>query len=530
MARACLFISTNLLLCTCFLQAQLAVKPAKVDLTIVDSITNQPVGGANVELDRIQPLPLSVRHATSDEHGHASFPQVEPGQYRVASVQVDGYTYDPPDTLASSFTPITVAEGAVAHAGNVTVVPLGTVQGTVTEETGEPVVGADVIALRYNYLNGSKSLLPPAQAKPGKTDAQGKYRISGLLPGRYYVRVSVASSQSKTAFAPAYYPNADAASRAVRVEVSAGDATPPLNFRLRPSAAYHIRGSVSGIPDKTHVPTVGIHSCTPGVIESPAFTGGSVVQADSAFDAEGLPPGTYCLTFDDYAREVVTVIDRDIEGIRLAAAAPLIISGVVTLEEGASLRMPVSVDLRPAILLTDGQAMARVDGTSGAFRLAGVRPTDYKLAVSPIPTGGYIKSMKFGGRDVTDGNINTSGGGSLVIQIGAARGQLSGRVDFGSRKPRVLRVTLAPDGPLSNRIDLIRTAFTNDNGEFKITGLVPGSYKVFPWEKYDFDLAQSPEFLSIFSTNSVTIAEGDQPNIEVNMISAAEVEAAKARF
>jgi hypothetical protein len=211
MARAYLF-----LLCTCFVQAQLAIKPGKVDLTIVDSITNQPVGGANVELDRIRPLPLSVRHATSDEHGHASFPQVEPGEYRVALVQVDGYTYDPPDTLSSSFTPITVPEGAVVQAGNVTVVPLGAIQGTVTDETGEPVAGADVTALRYSYLNGSKSLLPPARATPGKTDAQGKYKTSTLLPGRYYVRVTVASFRSKTApasvvFAPVYYPNADAA-------------------------------------------------------------------------------------------------------------------------------------------------------------------------------------------------------------------------------------------------------------------------------------------------------------------------------
>jgi hypothetical protein len=85
----------------------------------------------------------------------------------------------------------------------------------------------------------------------------------------------------------------------------------------------------------------------------------------------------------------------------------------------------------------------------------------------------------------------------------------SSRVDFGSGKPvNGMRITLAPDGPLSNRTDLIRTIFTN--GEFKLTDLAPGSYRIFAWEKFEFELAQSPEFLSLFSASSVRVAEGNQ--------------------
>jgi hypothetical protein len=472
------------------------------------------------------------------------------GDRRPYADQVDGYTYNPPETLSPSFTPITVEEGAVVQAGNVAVVPFGAIQGTVTDEMGEPVVGAEVTALSYSYLNGLKTLMAPARVTPGTTDARGQYRISAVLPGRYLVRVSVASfrrlgatpasaTPASMVFAPVYYPNADAASRAVRIEVYPAGATPPVNFRLRPSATYHLRGSVFGIPDKTRVSTVEIPSCTPGVSEDPAFRTVATLQADGAFDAEGVPPGTYCLTFQgsngkeftSYAREVVTVINRDIEGIRLAAAPLLDLPGVVTLEEGASLRMPASLAPRPATLLTDLPSMGRVDGTNGAFRLVGVRPVDYKLAVSSVPPGGYIKSMKFGGRDVTDGNINPSGGGTLVIQIGAARCGLTGRVDFGSGKPvNGMRVTLAPDGALSDRIDLIRTVFANDKGEFKLTDLAPGSYRIFPWEKFEFGLAQSPEFLRLFSASSVRVAEGEQPSVEVKMISSGEIEAAKARF
>jgi hypothetical protein len=435
-----------------------------------------------VELDRIRPLPMSVRHASSDERGHASFPQVEPGLYRIALVQVDGYTYDPPDPQSSFFTPITVAEGAAVQAGTVAVTPLGTIQGTVTDEMGEPVVGANVAALRYQYINGDRTLRISPPDTSGTTDTRGQYTIRALLPGRYYVRVAV-SSYLKTAeaaraaslgLAPVYYPNADALSGALRVEVSPGAATPLIDFRLRPSPTFHLRGTVSGNLGADPVAYVEIQSCTSGLRGDGVIMAAAIVHADGGFDAERIPPGTYCLTFDQrrsvtdmvsFASEVVTVVDRDIERIRLAAAPPPDVSGVVTLEDGASLRMPFSVNLRPVTLSGIPASIARIDQTNGTFRfdkVLPVLPIDYKVVVNVLP-GGYIKSMKFGGRDVTDGNVNTSGNGRLEIQVAAARGRLKGTVDFGSGKAvdRV-RVTLAPDGASRNRTDLIRTVFAND--------------------------------------------------------------------
>ena len=230
------------------------------------------------------------------------------------------------------------------------------------------------------------------------------------------------------------------------------------------------------------------------------------------------------------ASRTVTVIDRDLDGILLAAAPLIDLQGVVILETGASLRMPTSVDAKPSTVFAVPPATSPVDKNDGTFRLAGLRAADYKLAVSPVP-GGYITSIQFGGRDVMDGNINSSGSGTLVIRIAAGRGRLSGKVDFGSGKPiEGMRVTLAPDGPLSDRTDLIRTVFTNATGEFALTDLAPGGYRIFPWEKPEFDLEQAPEFLRLFAASSVRVEEGAPANVEVKMISSGEIEAAKARF
>jgi cytoskeletal protein CcmA (bactofilin family) len=209
------------------------------------------------------------------------------------------------------------------------------------------------------------------------------------------------------------------------------------------------------------------------------------------------------------------------------------VSGAVTLEEGASLRMPAFVNFRPVTLFGIPGSMARVDESSGALQFGGklaIVPREYKLVLS-VPAGGYIKSMKFGGREVADGIVSISGSGKLEIEIGAARGHLNGRVDFGpGNAAEAVRVTLAPDGALSNRTDLIKTVFTNERGEFEVSSLAPGNYRVLAWEKFEADLAAWPEFLSVFSGSSVRVTEGEVPNVEVKIISAREIEAAKARF
>jgi hypothetical protein len=444
MAWTCLFISTGVLL-----PAQVPTtpaegvpnrdsrKPGQVELTVVDFKTNQPVGGATVELDRIGSPPLSVRHATSDEHGRAHFPQVEPGVYRIASVQVSGYTYDPPDTRSSSFTPIVVAEGAIVQAGTITVIPLGAIQGTVTDEMGEPVVGANVVALRFQYLNGERTVRLSGPDTSGTTDVGGQYTIRALVPERYYVRASVSSylkiaeaaRAASLGLAPVYYPNTGSLPGAVRIAVDPGVETQAIDFRLRSSATFHLRGTVSGNLGGERVASVIVQSRTPGLRGDEIVIAAPSVHADGAFDAERIPPGTYCLTFEghngtevvSFATEAVTVFDRDVENLRLAAIHPPDVSGVVTLEEGASLRMPFSVNLRPVMGLAGVVgSTAGVDQTTGTFRFdrkLSVLPTDYKLVVG-VSLGGYIKSMKFGGRDVTDGNINVSGGGRLEIQIG----------------------------------------------------------------------------------------------------------------
>jgi hypothetical protein len=520
-------------------------KPGTLELTVTDSKTGQPVGEATVEL-----VGGSTYHARSDAFGHVSFPRVEPGRYRILSVQVDGYGYVP-DATSSTHVPIVVAESAAANVGTVAVTPLGMIRGAVTDEAGRPIIGAEVVALRYVSVGGVRGLVATTHDKSGITDGQGQYRIHHLAAGRYYVRVSLPPDNPKTpgatrastppvAFAPVYYPNANVLSLALRIDVPLGTEAQNIDFRLRPGATFHMRGSVSGLADRARA-LATVRSHTPGVSIDGAFLSVVTVQADGAFDVPSIPPGEYILSLEErdrtgtasFAIHEFTVIDRDLEGIRLTAVPPTDIWGMVKLDEnGASLQMPNSVSLRPADVLLGAIPMGSVDKTNGTFRLAGLLPIDYRLNVSSVRTGSYIKSIKLGSRDISGGKFNIAqGSGTLLVEIGVARGRLNGRVDFGIEKPPGgIRVTVAPDGPLGDRADLTQSVFTNERGEFQLSNLAPGNYRVLPWEQLDADLAQSPEFLSLFRVSSVKVGDGESASVEVKVISILEIEDAKVRF
>src|SRR5436309_180677 len=60
----------------------------------------------------------------------------------------------------------------------------GVIAGRILDEEGEPVPGATVRVMRYQYQQGDRRL---AQAGSGQTDDRGQYRVWGLMPGDYYV-------------------------------------------------------------------------------------------------------------------------------------------------------------------------------------------------------------------------------------------------------------------------------------------------------------------------------------------------------
>src|SRR5215475_4321674 len=142
----------------------------------------QPAPDAAVFASRISERPGPGQSAASDDIGNFKLTGLTPGAY-ILSASAPGY-------VAAEIP----AENAVHRIGeNVTIslVKGGVITGRVTEETGEPIVGAIVESHRLRDPEGKTTGSRSASFGPGKgvTDDRGIYRIYGLLPGVYIVNI-----------------------------------------------------------------------------------------------------------------------------------------------------------------------------------------------------------------------------------------------------------------------------------------------------------------------------------------------------
>ncbi|MBL8149819.1 MAG: carboxypeptidase regulatory-like domain-containing protein, partial [Blastocatellia bacterium] len=125
----------------------------------------------------------------------------------------------------------------------------GVITGTVTNRSGEPVVGIVVSARRVRTSDGELVEDQEEEHLARKaTDDRGIYRIYGLQPGSYLLSVK---SDIKSFFFPSpyknmvatYYPSTNAAG-AKEVSVKVGDEVSGIDIRLRETLGRSIKGKI----------------------------------------------------------------------------------------------------------------------------------------------------------------------------------------------------------------------------------------------------------------------------------------------
>src|SRR5262249_6544813 len=134
-------------------------------------------------------------------------------------------------------------------------------------------------------------------------------------------------------------------------------------------------------------------------------------------------------------------------------------------------------------------AQANSDGT---FVLENIAPTEYRLAISGLPPGFYVKDARLGGADVLGKEfpIASSVSGGFNIVVSPSSGEVSGAVQDDRQQPVAeALVALVPDRQ-RDRSDLYKSATTDASGRFTVRGITPGDYKLFAWE----DLARGGYF------------------------------------
>jgi len=443
--------------------------------------------------------------------------------------------------------------------------PTGAISGRIFDEFGEPVIGAEVRAMKSFYQRGGRILVPMQSAV---TDDRGEYRLFWLPPGRYFVSAvgpqmpdgfttstgilndargdfssyqpavpafyyfnpialvlkTRTAAQETELYIPVYFPGAGDPHAASPIEVRPAETAAGIDIAVQRVRKHRIQGTV--IDARTGAALRDFQTRRaddpPSYIEDDAlsFLSNAPVPAiglQGKFEMRDVIPGKYLLiaqSGDLSGRVAVEVRDADLENVVIPVVPGFNIAGHLTMDGRKEAKdqadlAKLRVRLRNNIPWVGGLGEASQAPAEGNFTLKSVPAGDYRVVVNSVPDGFYIQSIRLGSEDLlNDGlHIARQPDGQIDIVLGTTPGSISGTVRNEKRQPIPnVRVVLVPSR--RNRIDLFKAARTGEAGEFRFESVPPGDYKLFAWEEIEDGAWLDPDVIEFYESQGTAITVG----------------------
>ena len=524
------------------IQAQHAVSPpntATLAGTVVKEPGSQPLKKVLLHLIAEDQKQGGNYTADTDSEGYFRIEKVNPGRYRLL-LEKTGFHQVNLRGHQSEGSILSVQPGQEANDLLFQMLPAAVITGKVVDEDGEPMPGYGVSLLRKRPGKSRE----PELVSNERTNDLGEYRFGGLFPGQYLVAVvpladsrnfehlakepDSPSTKPDLNYLVTYYPGTTDSAQAAVISLRAGDEM-PVNFTMVPGRTYRLRGIVSGVP-ANQKPMVQVIS--KGVNNS---MNAAEVAGDGQFEVRGMAPGSYTITVFSgsegmflTARESVTVVAADVEGLKLVPVRPFAVSGHLRLEDWTSKHVTdFTASLRPAPDADDNGMSISVEGWNakidriGNFQWTNVTPGNYVASVN-LDQGGdsFLKSATVG-NSAADTGFSVTGPTTIELVVGSRAGRLEGAVLDHDKPTSNATVVAIPEEKYRKLHDRYGIGATDQDGRFTIHGLVPGSYAVFAWQDIDEGLYYDLAFLKSQDSNGVAlkIEEGSRQKLELNLSS-----------
>jgi hypothetical protein len=501
--------------------------------TVTDA-TGTPMPGVLVGVGGIVPLfggpsPNPLFTGTTNSEGRFEISGVPPASYPVTASRA-GFV---PPTATTPFVPTTVTlrSGAKVLDLHLRLVPTAVITGRVSHENGTAAAGVSVRLWRREYNNlGVETLRSLAGRNfEGTTDDRGQYRLFDVPPGTYYVSVNAESSAVR-----GYLPGVLSLDRARLITLSPGNQIDDGHIVLPAASTHSIRLKLAGaaLPVDRYNITFSLRPISDSVELPLVFSARLQPDADGVFRIPGIPAGVYDLRIvwlgigtqrprNDKHSVRVRVLDKDLDLGDVVIAPRVSIPGKLTFENGAPL------PLRMILLQSEdvGDPLRTGDITvEGTFTLDQVSGGRYLVSVQGVPSDRYISAVRYGGDEIFGSRLIVDGTerGAMEIVIAQPTGSVSGTLWNAEDKPMAAtKVVLIPAA--ANRQgnpELIKTFVTDHLGAFSFSGLPPGEYKAFAWERLSGDAFRNPNFVKEYETRatSVTVKAGATSTITVRII------------
>ncbi len=505
-------------------QGRAGAKRFTLSGTVVDA-GNQPLAGVEVSVN-VRGRDATVDPAISDAQGRFAFPGLTAGEYTL-SAEGGGFGTVAYGEMPDPYRVSSIRVGGERGDKSVVfrIAPRGTIEGTIRDEFGDPMVRANVSIVRTVWRDGGTTM---AQMGQKITDDRGRYRFGNLAPGSYVVCIR----GDQNAVAPLPGP----VDYAARVESRSYARTCNRAFQLSPgqraevdltpltATTVMIRGHVRNAPPQTGL-TVSLIS------EDPSFghvSNAFVDATQSTFAFRGVLPGRYRLRAQTYsnagaqkslAAEIpLDVGSSDIDGIDVAldsqAAVDVAFHG---LNEDQT--RETSVTLRTAG--PNGTMWGYAQLREG-FHFQGVPPGTYRLSLQ-TPNETCVTSVKSGDREMRGAAFDVAAGAALHIDVAVSHSCGSARVRAmrdDAAVPRA-KVVLLRSGTPRDPGD-VSEDYTDDEGEFTFSDLPPGRYLIWAWAVEGQGAIAGPSSLGAVEQKAtvVEVKAGETVKVDVPLLAA----------
>ena len=240
---------------------------AKISGTVINQASGETIDGVHVRFKSSAGLVQTTR---TDREGKFAIENLPSGSYEI-TLSRSGFTE--PETSRGP-RQLTFKAGDDLKGIRFELIPMAAVSGRLTDQNRQPLSPAIVVALKVDYLNGRRVLLPslllskllyvPFGPDPSSMEMTpelqaistlvpqaraselGEYRIFGLDPGEYYLAIWQKGAENPTIdMPPIFYPGVTDPAAATPIQVRGNADLPGMNIQVPSIESYSARFKVS---------------------------------------------------------------------------------------------------------------------------------------------------------------------------------------------------------------------------------------------------------------------------------------------